>query len=153
MPLTGAKIQKAEGRWIGGLLHRPSLPYLKTGNSRIFAKTTDLSMIDYNCDIHMLPIRDALDVIGNKWRLLILLSISKGNNRFKSILDSIPKLSAKVLTEELKCLETNLLIRREEDPHSFWLRYELTPHANSLEEVVEALQNWGVLHRQRLREA
>lgn len=107
-------------------------------------------MEDYNCDIQMLPIRDALDVIGNKWRLLILLSISRGNNRFNSILENIPKLSAKVLSQELKCLEENHLVTKEEDLQTFWLKYKLTPHADTLEDVVAALQNWGVVHRQRV---
>lgn len=110
-------------------------------------------MADDHCDIHVMPIRDALEVIGNKWRLLILLSISRGNNRFNSILESIPKLSAKVLAKELKVLEANLLVKRVEDLHTFWFRYELTPHADTLEDVVMALQHWGTLHRERILKA
>lgn len=107
-------------------------------------------MENIQCDTAIMPVRDALDVIGNKWRLLILISIADGNHRFNSILESIPKLSSKVLSEELKFLETHLLIEKKEDPENFWLKYYLTPHADTLEEVVTALQKWGVLHREKL---
>lgn len=107
-------------------------------------------MENIQCDTAIMPVRDALDVIGNKWRLLILISIADGNHRFNSILESIPKLSSKVLSEELKFLETHLLIEKKEDPENFWLKYYLTPHTDTLEEVVTALQKWGVLHREKL---
>lgn len=107
-------------------------------------------MENIQCDTAIMPVRDALDVIGNKWRLLILISIADGNHRFNSILESIPKLSSKVLSEELKFLETHLLIEKKEDPENLWLKYYLTPHTDTLEEVVTALQKWGVLHREKL---
>lgn len=107
-------------------------------------------MENIQCDTAIMPVRDALEVIGKKWRLLILISIANGNHRFNTILESIPKLSSKVLSEELKFLEMNFLIEKKEDSESFWLKYYLTPHAETLEEVVIALQNWGILHREKL---
>lgn len=48
-------------------------------------------MENIQCDTAIMPVRDALEVIGNKWRLLILISIANGNHRFNTILESIPK--------------------------------------------------------------
>ncbi len=107
-------------------------------------------MENIQCDMAIMPVRDALDVVGNKWRLLILLSIASGNHRFNAILESIPKLSSKVLSEELRFLEANLLIEKREDIENFWLKYYLTSHAETLEDVVIALQNWGILHRNKI---
>ncbi len=57
------------------------------------------------CVSALLPIRDTLDVIGGKWKLLILISIWEGNTHFREIERSIPKLSTKVLSKELKDLD------------------------------------------------
>jgi DNA-binding HxlR family transcriptional regulator len=57
----------------------------------------------------MLPVRDALDVISGKWKLMILISISPGNKRFREIERSILKINSKVLAKGLKDLEGNKL--------------------------------------------
>jgi len=49
------------------------------------------------CLGEMLPIRDALEVVGGKWKVLILTSIMQGNRRFTEIERSIPKLNPKRL--------------------------------------------------------
>lgn len=99
----------------------------------------------------MLPVRDALDVISGKWKLMILISISSGNKRFREIERSVPKITSKVLAKELKDLEEHQLIKRtvyDESPVS--VEYTTTPYSKSLQPVIEALRDWGVKHRKKV---
>ncbi|MCP9237112.1 helix-turn-helix domain-containing protein [Lewinella sp. JB7] len=99
----------------------------------------------------MLPVRDALFVVGGKWKLMILISLSHGNTRFTQIEKSIPKISSKVLSKELKDLEENELIKRtvvEDYPVS--IRYSLTDYAQTLGKVILELHTWGINHRKRI---
>ena len=105
------------------------------------------------CTASILPIRDALDVINGKWKLLIIISIGSGNKRFREIERSIPKLTSKVLAKELKDLEEHLLIKRTVyDQSPVLVEYTLLPYAHSLKTVIEALHEWGLNHRKVIRE-
>lgn len=104
-----------------------------------------------NCLKDMLPIRDALDVISGKWKMLILVSIKHQHNRFSEIEKSIPKISSKVLAKELKDLEQHKLIKRTvHDDYPISIEYTLTDYAMSLEKVMTELHNWGVNHRKKI---
>ena len=99
----------------------------------------------------LIPVRDTLDVIGGKWKLLILISIWEGNKHFREIERSIPKLSTKVLSKELKDMEENHLITRTV-LNGFPVRTEYAPteHSKTLEKVILELYNWGVKHRKEI---
>lgn len=100
------------------------------------------------CSSMMLPVRDALDVINGKWKLMILISISSGNKRFREIERSIPKINSKVLAKELKDLEEHKLIKRSVfDDSPVLVEYTLLPYAESLGDVIKALSDWGTNHR------
>jgi DNA-binding HxlR family transcriptional regulator len=103
------------------------------------------------CLEQMLPIQDALDVMGGKWKVVILSSIMQGNRRFKEIERSIPKISPKILSKELKDMEEHQLIHRithEDYPVS--IEYVATEYARSLKNVMMELHAWGVNHRKKL---
>lgn len=103
------------------------------------------------CSSSMLPVRDALDVISGKWKLMILISISSGNYRFREIERSVPKITSKVLAKELKDLEEHQLIKRTVyDESPVIVEYKTTPYAKSLQPVIEALRNWGINHRKKV---
>jgi DNA-binding HxlR family transcriptional regulator len=100
------------------------------------------------CSSLMLPVRDALDVISGKWKLVILISISAGNRRFREIERSVPRINSKVLAKELKDLEEHKLIKRTVyDDSPVLVEYTLLPYAESLGEVIKALSDWGINHR------
>ncbi len=103
------------------------------------------------CMSALLPVRDTLDVIGGKWKLLILISIWEGNKHFREIERSIPKLSTKVLSKELKDMEENQLITRTV-LNGFPVRTEYAPtdHSKTLKKVILELYNWGVNHRRKI---
>lgn len=103
------------------------------------------------CLSSLLPVRDALDVVNGKWKILILISISSGNHRFRKIERSIPKITSKVLAKELKDLEEHQLIKRtvfEDTPVT--VEYHATEYAQSLNKVIEALRVWGLNHRKKI---
>jgi DNA-binding HxlR family transcriptional regulator len=104
-----------------------------------------------DCQSSILPIKDTLDVINGKWKILILVSIMHGNKRFKEIERSIPKINGKVLAKELKDLEAHDLINRTVyDDAPVIIEYTTTAYTESLEPVFDALRDWGISHRKRI---
>lgn len=100
---------------------------------------------------HLLPVRDALDVLSGKWKLLIIISLMQGNKRFKEIERSIPRISSKVLAKELRNLEEDqLLTRTVFDTYPVSIEYTLTEHSKSLKDVLNELHKWGTAHRERV---
>ncbi len=103
------------------------------------------------CTGSLLPIRDALDVISGKWKLLILVSVLSGNHRFREIERSIPKMTSKVLAKELKDLEQHQLIKRTVyDDSPVLVEYTATEYSKSLYNVIKALRDWGTNHRKKV---
>lgn len=103
------------------------------------------------CRARMLTVRDALEVINGKWKILILISMMGGHSRFREIERSIPKISSKVLAKELKDLEENKLIKRTvHDAFPVLVEYSVTDYVYTLGDVIEALHKWGLQHRRKI---
>ncbi|MDX1909956.1 MAG: helix-turn-helix domain-containing protein, partial [Saprospiraceae bacterium] len=103
------------------------------------------------CMSTLVPVRDTIDVIGGKWTILILISIWEGNKHFREIERSIPKLSTKILAKALKELEMNKLITRSiVDDFPVRTEYTITEHGKTLKSVIEALRDWGLIHRREI---
>jgi Predicted transcriptional regulators len=103
------------------------------------------------CVDMLLPLEDTLEVIGGKWKIKIILSIWNGNHRFREILNSIPKISSKVLANNLRDLEQNKLITRsvlEDAPAT--IHYELEGYSDTLVPILMGLIDWGKNHRKKL---
>lgn len=99
----------------------------------------------------MLSIRDALEAVEGRWKLLILFSLSAGPKRFNQISREVTGITDKVLSKELKHLEMNQLISRT--VHNTFppsIEYAITAHGQSLGKVLEELHLWGLLHRQQV---
>lgn len=104
-----------------------------------------------DCLTTMLPIRDALDVISGKWKMMILVSIKHNHKHFREIERSIPKITSKVLAKELKDLEQHQLVKRTVyDGYPVSIEYTLTEYAETLKKVMEALHQWGSNHRKMM---
>jgi len=86
----------------------------------------------------------ALDLVGDRWSLLVIRELMFGPKRFGEIRSSLPGISAKVLTERLEDLQAaSILIRRRlPPPASAWV-YELTEWGYKSEPVFQALGNWA----------
>lgn len=103
------------------------------------------------CTQYMLPLRDALNVLSGKWKIIILLALSMKDYRFKELQGEIDGIAAKMLSKELKELEANDLVKRTVyDTIPVTVEYSITPYGRSLEKVIEELRKWGLKHRNRI---
>jgi len=93
------------------------------------------------------PIRNVLSRIGDKWSLLVLLTLEGANaaQRFKELQRSIPDISEKMLTATLRNLEADGLVHREvyaEVPPR--VEYSLTERSTTLMPLLNNLVNWSL---------
>jgi len=96
-------------------------------------------------------IQDTMYVIGGKWKIVIILSIYNGNKRFNDIAASIPKITNRVLSKELKHLEENLLISRKViDEYPVRIEYTLTEYCLSIDELAGPMEKWGKNHMKKI---
>jgi len=96
-------------------------------------------------------IQDTMFVIGGKWKCPVVLSIYSGNKRFNDIANSIPKITNRVLSKELKHLEENLLIKRTVvDEYPVKIEYSVTDYALGLDEIVKPMESWGKKHKKKI---
>ena len=98
------------------------------------------------------PVATTVQLIGNKWKLLILRNlIYNGTQRFGDFLKTIPAISKKVLTDDLRALEDDGLITREifaEVPPR--VEYTLSPLGQSLKPILDAMLDWGTEYKNKL---
>lgn len=100
------------------------------------------------CPESILAIKDSLDALEGRWKLLILLSLSNGNKRFKQLSKEVGGITDKMLSKELKLLEANKLIKRDVyDTFPPTVEYSITQHGKSIDSVLESLYHWGQRHR------
>jgi DNA-binding HxlR family transcriptional regulator len=86
----------------------------------------------------------ALDLIGERWALLVMRELMLGPKRFSDIRADLPGISANVLTQRLEGLEaTGLLVRRRLPPPASAQVYELTPWGYEAEPIVQVLGRWA----------
>ncbi|VEH19158.1 Uncharacterized HTH-type transcriptional regulator ytcD [Chryseobacterium nakagawai] len=109
------------------------------------------------CTEELFAMRDSLDVLGGKWKLMILRYLTNRTDQqihFKKLERGIDGISAKMLSKELKELETNLLITRTiQDTKPITVVYAVTEYGKSVFPVTETLVNWGILHREKIKES
>ena len=90
------------------------------------------------------PIAHALDVVGERWALLVVRDLFLGPKRFSDLMNGLPGIGTNILTDRLKGLERAGVIRRRAlPPPAASAIYELTPHGRELEGAVVALARWG----------
>ena len=94
----------------------------------------------------------AIDVIGGKWKPLILRELKSGHKRYGDLQRRIPEVSQKVLTSQLRELERAGIVEREVHRENV-LRtvYSLTKYGATLRPALEELARWGGRHQRRLR--
>lgn len=103
------------------------------------------------CSEFVIPIRDCLDILSGKWKLPILGSLMMGKKRFKELERDIPKITARMLSKELRELEMNQLITRTVyDTIPVTIEYEMAAYGKSLQKVLYEMKEWGVQHRKRI---
>lgn len=103
------------------------------------------------CQYKLMVSRDTLEVIQGKWRLPIIISLTHGDKRFGEIHRDIPEISPKMLSQELKALETNKIISRTLfDSMPVTVSYSLTPLGRTMRKLLEEIINWGIHFRKEM---
>lgn len=99
-------------------------------------------------------LQDAMYVIGGKWRLPIICSLCNGNKRFRDLQRSIPTITTRMLSRELKEMEMNKLITRTVYPDSpVLVEYEVTDYCKSFGSLILEMIKWGKEHRKVIIQA
>lgn len=90
------------------------------------------------------PVETTLSLIGDKWKVLILRDLMPGTKRFGELKKSIGSVSQKVLTAQLRDMESNGLVTRTVYPEvPPRVEYSLTVLGRSLKPILDAMWNWG----------
>lgn len=92
-----------------------------------------------------------MQLIGNKWKLLIIRNLLKGAQRFTELKKGVPGISQKVLTDNLRSLESDGIVYREvfaEVPPK--VIYSLTEIGQSLLPIINAMADWGENYKSRI---
>lgn len=93
----------------------------------------------------------AIDVVGGKWKLHLMWVLADGPRRFGEIHRLLDGVSEKVLTENLRQLETAGVVRREIFPEiPPRVEYSLTPPGETLRDALAPLEAWGERRRDEL---
>jgi DNA-binding HxlR family transcriptional regulator len=100
----------------------------------------------YNC-----PVEAALDVIGGKWKVLILCWLKEGVHRFGELRRRIPGISERMLTQQLRELEQDGIVHRKVYPEvPPKVEYSLTEFGETLRPLMGTLCKWGEKHLDRI---
>ena len=96
------------------------------------------------------PVETTLLLISDKWKVLILRDLLQGTKRFSELKKSLGQVSQKVLTSQLRQMETSGLISRtvyaQVPPR---VEYSLTELGRSLKPVLDAMVCWGEYYQQK----
>ncbi len=96
------------------------------------------------------PVAKTLELIGDRWTLLVVRDLLPGCRRFQDLLESLPGIAPNILSDRLKRLEEHELIaRRFYSEHPPRAEYELTDKGKELGVIVGALAAWGSRHVDR----
>ena len=98
-------------------------------------------------DHHGCPVQASINVLSGKWKVQILWHLSFGPRRFAQIRKKMPKISEKVLTEQLRQLESDGVIARQVTPSlPPQVTYSLNREGEKLVPLMESLCSWGSAH-------
>jgi DNA-binding HxlR family transcriptional regulator len=93
------------------------------------------------------PIASALDMVGDKWSLIIVRDLLNGKRRFSQFLDSPERITPSVLTDKLSSLMRHELVVRQlysERPKRY--EFHLTPKGEGMIVILQAMCIWGQAH-------
>lgn len=93
------------------------------------------------------PVARSLDLLGDRWTLLIVRDLLRGRGRFQELTESLPGIAPNILSDRLKLLEAGgIVTRRFYSDHPPRAEYVLTEKGQHLDVVVGALAAWGARH-------
>ena len=91
------------------------------------------------------PVSCTLDLVGDRWTLLVIRDLFLGKSRFKDFLASPEGIPTNILTDRLKrLLENRMVIQVSDSEGSRHLAYQLTDKGEALLPVLRAMKDWGL---------
>jgi DNA-binding HxlR family transcriptional regulator len=95
------------------------------------------------------PVATTVQLIGNKWKLLIMRNLLERPWRFNELKKSLDGISQKVLTDSLRSMEADGIIVRtvfpEVPPH---VEYSLSELGESMRPILDSLKEWGINYKE-----
>ena len=99
------------------------------------------------------PLTAAVAALGGKWKLVLVYRLSRGDTHFAALGRRVGPISHKVLTEQLRELETDGIVERRPNGRvPAPVTYRLTAYGHDLLPLVEDLRLWGAGHIGRLKD-
>lgn len=96
------------------------------------------------------PVKATMDIIGGKWKPIILYYLKGGIKRFGELQRLIPHITKKMLTQQLRELEKDeIIVRKIYHQVPPKVEYSLSKYGRTLKPVLELLATWGDQHRLR----
>ncbi|HYB42741.1 MAG TPA: helix-turn-helix domain-containing protein [Candidatus Methylomirabilis sp.] len=93
------------------------------------------------------PVAKALELIGDRWTLLVVRDLLAGTRRFQDLTRSLPGIAPNILSDRLKLMERHgLIARRFYSDHPPRAEYALTGKGKELGTIVGAIAAWGSRH-------
>ncbi len=99
---------------------------------------------------HDLPVKITLDVIGGKWKPLIIYHLEKDTMRFSQLKNVISGITQKMLTAQLREMEKDRIVARKvyaQVPPK--VEYSLTEYGLTLKPILHSMCTWGEKHQER----
>lgn len=94
------------------------------------------------------PVEYTASLIGNKWKIIILRDLLTGTKRYNELTRSVVGISAKVLTENLRDLERDGIVKRKVYPVvPPKVEYSLTEKGKDLKDVLESMRSFGLKYK------
>lgn len=100
----------------------------------------------------LLPIMDTMEILNGRWKIIIMTTLHLGGKmRFNEISRSIPRITGRTLSKDLKFLEEHHIVERTvKDTSPITVEYVLTEYGETLGPVFQALTDWGKAHRKKI---
>ena len=102
-------------------------------------------------EIPACPVATTVQLIGSKWKLLILRNLLARPWRFNELRKDLEGISQKVLADSLRALESDGIVARTVYPEvPPRVEYSLTPLGESMKPILDAMEKWGTEYKKRL---
>lgn len=102
-------------------------------------------------EIPACPVEMTLQLIGDKWKVLIIRDLLDGTKRFNELMRSVTGITQKVLTSNLRSMENDGLLTRKVYPEvPPKVEYTLTATGYSLKPILDSMVTWGTEYKKKI---